>query len=149
LIESPLLVEHVATLSRGEAIERPLYDFSRHIRVPDRTQTIEPGAFVLVEGLFALFYVDLLPLYQLRVFIDTPDDVCFDRRMRRDTVERGRSAESVRIQYETTVRPSSFAFVRPSAANADLVIDGTAALDWKVEQALSKMRERGLLRLPR
>jgi uridine kinase len=149
LIESPLLVEHVAALSRGEAIERPLYDFSRHIRVPDRTETMEPGAFVLVEGLFALFYADLLPLYQLRIFIDTPDDICFDRRMRRDTVERGRSAESVRRQYEATVRPSSFAFVRPSAANADLVIDGTAALDWKVEQALSKMRERGLIRLPR
>lgn len=149
LIESPLLVEHVAALSRGEAIERPLYDFSRHIRVPDRTETMEPGAFVLVEGLFALFYADRLPLYQLRIFIDTPDDICFDRRMRRDTVERGRSAESVRRQYEATVRPSSFAFVRPSAANADLVIDGTAALDWKVEQALSKMRERGLLRLPR
>ena len=110
---------------------------------------MEPGAFVLVEGLFALFYADLLPLYQLRIFIDTPDDICFDRRMRRDTVERGRSAESVRRQYEATVRPSSFAFVRPSAANADLVIDGTAALDWKVEQALSKMRERGLIRLPR
>ena len=149
LIESPLLVEHVAALSRGEAIERPLYDFSCHIRVPDRTETMEPGAFVLVEGLFALFYADLLPLYQLRIFIDTPDDICFDRRMRRDTVERGRSAESVRRQYEATVRPSSFAFVRPSAANADLVIDGTAALDWKVEQALSKMRERGLIRLPR
>jgi uridine kinase len=110
---------------------------------------MQAGAFVLVEGLFALFYADLLPLYQLRIYLDTPDDVCFERRMRRDTIERGRTPESVRKQYEATVRPSSFAFVRPSAANADLVIEGTAALDWKVEQALSKMRERGLLRLPR
>jgi uridine kinase len=149
LIESPLLVAHVAALGRGETIERPLYDFSHHIRVPDRTETMQAGAFVLVEGLFALFYADLLPLYQLRIYLDTPDDVCFERRMRRDTIERGRTPESVRKQYEATVRPSSFAFVRPSAANADLVIEGTAALDWKVEQALSKMRERGLLRLPR
>ncbi len=149
LIESSLLVAHIAALGRGETIERPLYDFSHYTRVPDRTETMKAGAFVLVDGLFALFYADLLPLYQLRIYIDTPDDVCFDRRMRRDTVERGRSAESVRKQYDSTVRPSSIAYVRPSGANADLVIDGTAALDWKVEQVLSKMRERGLLRLPR
>ena len=148
LIESSLLIAHVAALGRGETIERPLYDFSHHIRVPDRTETIKAGAFVLVEGLFALYYPVLLPHYQLRIYLDTPDDVCFDRRMRRDTIERGRTPESVRRQYEATVRPSSIAFVRPSAANADLVIDGTAALDWKVEQALSAMRKRGLLRLP-
>lgn len=149
LIESSLLIAHVAALGRRETIERPLYDFSHHIRIPDRTETMQAGAFVLVEGLFALYYSDLLPLYQLRIYIDTPDDVCFDRRMRRDTIERGRTPESVRRQYDATVRPSSIAFVRPSAANADLVIDGTEALDWKVEQALSAMRERGLLRLPR
>jgi uridine kinase len=149
LIESSLLAAHVAALARGETIERPLYDFSHHIRVPDRTETMRAGAFVLVEGLFALYYPELLSLYQMRVFLDTPDDVCFDRRMRRDTIERGRSPESVRRQYEATVRPSSIAFVRPSATNADLVIDGTAALDWKVEQVLGAMRHRGLLQLPR
>lgn len=149
LIESSLLSEHVAALAQGETIQRPLYDFSHHIRIPDETETIRAGAFVLVEGLFALYYPELLPLYQLRVYLDTPDDVCFDRRMRRDTIERGRTPESVRRQYDATVRPSSIAFVRPSAAHADLVIDGTAALDWKVEQVLASMRKRGLLRLPR
>ncbi len=149
LIESSLLIAHVAALGRGETIERPLYDFSNYIRVPDRTETMRASAFVLVEGLFALYYKDLLPLYQLRIYLDTPDDVCFDRRMRRDITERGRSPESVRRQYEATVRPSSITFVRPSAAHADLVIDGTAALDWKVEQALSAMGKRGLLRIPK
>lgn len=148
LIESSLLIAHVAALGQGETIERPIYDFSHHIRVPDQSETMAAGAFLLVEGLFALYYTDLLPHYQLRIYLDTPDDVCFDRRMRRDTIERGRTPESVQRQYDATVRPSSIAFVRPSAANADLIIDGTAALDWKVEQAISKMRERGLLRLP-
>ena len=148
LIESGLLVKHVAALARGEAIERPLYDFSHHIRVRGQTETVRPGPLVLVEGLFALYYKDLIPIYHLRIYVDTPDDVCFDRRMRRDMTERGRSAESVRLQYEATVRPASIAFVRPSAANADLTVDGTAALDWKVEQVLAAMRERGLLRLP-
>jgi uridine kinase len=148
LIESSLLAKHVATLARGEMIERPLYDFSSHTRVLDRTEGIRAGSLVLVEGLFALYYPELLPLYQFRVYVDTPDDLCFERRMKRDTMERGRSAESVRVQYEKTVRPSSISYVRPSAVHADLTIDGTAALDWKVEQVLAEMRKRGLLRLP-
>jgi uridine kinase len=139
----------VAALGRGEAIDRPLYDFSTHTRVPEQTETVSPKNFVLVEGLFALYYAEVLPLYHLRVYVDTPDDVCFERRMRRDMTERGRTAVSVRLQYDATVRPSSVAYVRPSAANADLSLDGTAALDWKVEQVLAAMRERGLLRLPR
>lgn len=149
IIEHSLLAMHVAALARGEIIHRPLYDFSTHSRVLDRTEPIGGGAFVLVEGLFALYYPELLPTYQFRIYLDTPDEVCFDRRMRRDIVERGRTPESIRMQYEKTVRPSSIAFVRPSAANADLVIDGTAALDWKVEQVLAAMRQRGLLQLPR
>jgi uridine kinase len=143
LIESSLLAMHVAALARGEMIERPLYDFSTHTRVLDSTEAVRAGSFVLVEGLFALYYPELLPLYQFRVYIDTPDEICFERRMKRDTVERGRSPDSVLLQYETTVRPSSISYVRPSAANADLVVDGTAALDWKVEQVLAEMRRRG------
>lgn len=148
LIESSLLAEHVAALARGQLIQRPLYDFSTHTRVPGRTEALRGGSFVLVEGLFALYYPELLPLYQFRVYIDTPDEICFERRMKRDTVERGRTPESVKFQYEKTVRPSSISYVRPSAANADLVIEGAAALDWKVEQALAGMRKRGLFRMP-
>lgn len=148
LLESSLLAEHVAALARGEMIERPLYDFATHTRVQGQTEAVRAGSFVLVEGLFALHFKELLPLYQLRVYVDTPDDICFERRMKRDTVERGRTPESVKLQYELTVRPSSLSYVRPSAANADLIIDGTAALDWKVEQVLAEMRKRGLFRLP-
>jgi uridine kinase len=147
-IESSLLAEHVAALARGERIERPLYDFASHTRVPGRTEAIRARSFVLVEGLFALYYLELLPLYQLRIYVDTPDEICFERRMKRDTIERGRSPESVKMQYERTVRPSSMSYVRPSGKHADLIVDGAAALDWKVEQVLGEMRKRGLLRLP-
>lgn len=143
LIESPLLAAHVAALARGETIERPLYDFSTYTRVPGRTETIHPQAFLIVEGLFALIYPDLLPLYQLKVYVNTPDDVCFERRLKRDVMERGRTPESVRHRYEATVRPSSVAWVRPSAMNADLSVDGTGALDWKVERVLAELRRRG------
>lgn len=145
LIERSLLAAHVATLARGDAIERPLYDFSTHTRVPGRTERVAAGPFVVIEGLFALYYAELLPLYSLRVYIDTPDALCFERRLRRDIEERGRTPESVRMQYEATVRPSSLKFVRPSAAHADLTVDGAGALDWKVERVLTELRTRGLL----
>ena len=145
LIEVALLAPQVAALARGEAIDRPLYDFSAHTRVPGESVRVEPAPFLIVEGLFALHYPELLPLYQLRVYIDTPDALCFERRMKRDIEERGRTAEWVKRQYEATVRPASVAYVRPSAAHADLVIDGTGALDWKVERVVTELRARGLL----
>jgi len=146
LIESPLLISHIAALAQGKPIERPLYDFSTYIRFPSQTQPIGPAPFIVVEGLFALHYTALLPLYQLRVYIDTLDDLCFERRLKRDMQERGRTPESVSLQYEATVRPASVAYVRPSAVHADLIIDGSGALDWKVERVLTEMRTRGLLR---
>ena len=145
LIEIALLATQVASLARGEAIDRPVYDFATYTRVTDRTERVEPGSFLIVEGLFALYYPELLPIYHLRVYIDTPDGLCFERRLKRDIEQRGRTEESVRQQYEATVRPSSVAYVRPSAANADLVVDGSGALDWKVERVVTELRERGLL----
>jgi uridine kinase len=153
LVEIPLLTTHIAALARGEAIERPLYDFATYTRLigPHEvplTETVLPSAFLIVEGIFALHFTDLLPYYNLRVYIDTPDELCFERRLKRDIAERGRTPEIVRFQWDSTVRPSSMAFVRPSAANADLCIDGTGALDWKVEQIMAQMRRRGLLSFP-
>lgn len=145
MIESSLLAEHVAALARGEGIDRPIYDFATHTRVVGQTERVVPGAFLVVEGLFALYYAELLPLYHLRVYIDTPDSLCFERRLRRDTEERGRSPESVKQQYECTVRPSSLHFVRPSAEQADLQLDGRDHLDWKVECVLAELRARGLM----
>ena len=145
LIELPLLAAQIAALAKGESVERPLYDFTTHTRVAGRTETITPRAFLLIEGLFALHYEPLLPLYHLRIYIDAPDDLCFERRLKRDIEQRGRTPESVQRQYEETVRPASIAYVRPSAARADLIVDGTGALDWKVERVLNEMRKRGLL----
>lgn len=145
MIESELLVAQVAALARGESIERPIYDFSTHTRVVGQTERVDAGPFLVVEGLFALYYKGLLPHYSLRVYVDTPDSLCFQRRMKRDVEQRGRTPESIRQQYEATVRPAGIAFVRPSAINADLTIDGTDALDWKVERVLAELRARGLL----
>lgn len=145
LLESTLLAEHIAALARGETIERPIYDFAHYTRAENLTDSVHAGKLLIVEGLFALYYPEILPLYGLRVYVDTADGLCFERRLKRDTEQRGRTAESVRRQYDATVRPACFQFVRPTAKNADLVLDGGEALDWKVEQVLAAMRSRGLL----
>lgn len=145
LIEVPLLARDIAALARGENIDRPIYDFGTYTRVRGRSQRVTAGPFLIVEGLFALHYSELLPFYNLRVYVDTPDGLCFERRLKRDTEERGRTPKLVREQYDRTVRPTSLAYVRPSAANADLVVDGTGALDWKVERVMTEMRRRGLM----
>lgn len=145
MIESELLTPHVAALARGETIERPIYDFATHTRVAGQVERVAPGHLLVVEGIFALVYEALLPLYALRVFVQTPEELCFERRLRRDVEQRGRTPESVRAQYEATVRPSGERFVLPSASRADLIVDGGDALDWKLERVLTAMRERGLL----
>jgi uridine kinase len=145
MLESSLLVRHIAALARGEQIDRPFYDFATHTRVAGQTEPVKAQAFLVVEGLFTLYYEPLLPLYHLRVYIETPDPLCFERRLKRDTEQRGRTPESVRIQYDTTVRPASVHFVRPTSVHSDLQLDGTDALDWKVERVITELRQRGLL----
>lgn len=144
MIEVPLLASHIAALAQGQAIERPVYDFAGYTRVKGESETIHPGPLVVVEGLFAMYFPELRPFYQLSIYVDTPDDVCFTRRMKRDIEERGRDPDSVRRQYDSTVRPCGLAFVRPLIDFADLVVDGTDSLDFKVEQVLNAMKKRGL-----
>ena len=146
LIESDLLARHIASLARGGAIERPVYDFATYTRVPGVTETVRAPRLLIVEGLFTLVYPRLLPLFDLRVYVDTPDGICFERRLRRDVEERGRTPDSVLRQYDETVRPAAERSIRPSAVHADLVLDGAGALDWKVEQVLNAPRVRELMR---
>jgi uridine kinase len=145
IIEAPLLAAHISALAEGRPIERPLYSFSEYIRISGETETVLPGGFVVVEGLFATYYPELRPFYHLSVFVDTTDDVCYARRLKRDVEERGRVPESVRAQYDATVRPCGLAFVRPLIDFADLVVDGMDSLDFKIEQIMNTMKKRGLL----
>jgi uridine kinase len=145
MIEVPLIVRDLTALARGETIQRPVYDFASYTRREGETDSFQPGPAVVVEGLFALYFPELRPLYQLSVYVDTPDDVCFSRRLKRDVEERGREPESVKRQYDSTVRPCGLAFVRPLVDLADLVVDGTDPLDYKVELVLHTMKKRGLL----
>lgn len=145
MLEAELLAVHLAALSRGEAIERPIYDFATHSRVTGQTETILPREVIFVEGLFAWSYAAARPLFHFSIYVDAPDGLCFDRRLRRDVEERGRTPESVRQQYDSTVRPCGLAFIRPLADLMDLMIDGSDALDYKVEVVIAALRRRRLL----
>lgn len=120
-LDNDLLVNHVRRLRAGEAIDLPLYDFKTHTRMTE-TRHVEPKPIVIVEGI--LIYADprLLEQMDIKVFVDTPDDIRFIRRLRRDIAERGRTVESVIEQYTATVRPMHMQFVEPSKRHADVII---------------------------
>ncbi len=145
LIEHDLLLRHLRELAAGGAVDRPCYDFALHTRVPGRTERVSEPHVLLVDGIFALHWPALRALAKLTLYVDTPDEICYGRRLRRDVRERGRDPEQVAAHYAATVRPMAERFVRPSAKWADLIVDGTSSLDWSVEQVLGTLRSRKLL----
>jgi uridine kinase len=119
--DSDLFVNHVRALRAGEPIEMPLYDYTIHTRMKE-TQRIEPKPVTIVEGILVLAEPVLRELMDVKIFVDTADDLRFIRRLQRDVAERGRSVESVIRQYLETVRPMHLQFVEPSKRYADVVI---------------------------
>lgn len=120
-IDNDLLIKHLKRLRAGESVELPLYDFKTHSRRAE-TETVEPRPIVIVEGILIFADSRLLEQMDIKVFVDTPDDLRFIRRLQRDVAERGRTVESVIEQYLKTVRPMHLQFVEPSKRYADLII---------------------------
>ena len=142
-LEAGLLCRHVQALAAGEPVEAPVYDFATHTRVTGRTERIEPASALIVEGILALHYDELRPLYDLSLYVDAPHEVCLARRIHRDVLDRGRTEASVREQFWATAHPMAERFVLPSATHASLHVDGCESLDWSVEQVLGTLRRRG------
>ncbi|MCJ7569461.1 MAG: uridine kinase [Anaerolineales bacterium] len=134
-LESGLMVEHVKALQRCEPVEIPIYDFTTHMRTK-KTTHVDPQAVILVEGILIFAESKLRELFNVKIFVDTPPDIRFIRRLKRDIEDRGRSVESVILQYETTVRPMHLEFVEPSKRYADVIIPegglNTVAMDMVV-----------------
>lgn len=120
-IDGDLLVEHLRALRRGETVELPVYDFREHVRRPETART-PPRPIIIVEGILIFADKRLLDEMDIKVFVDTPDDIRFIRRLRRDIAERGRTVDSVIEQYTATVRPMHMQFVEPSKRCADVII---------------------------
>ncbi|HET7711295.1 MAG TPA: uridine kinase [Thermoanaerobaculia bacterium] len=142
-LESELLARHIDVLRKGSAVEVPVYDFATYARKPE-TQRVEPRKVVIIEGILVLAEPELRRRIDIKLFVDTPPDIRFMRRLMRDIRTRGRSLESVVEQYLTTVRPMHEEFVEPSKRYADLIIpeggENQVALDAitaRVEHLLS------------
>jgi uridine kinase len=120
-LESELMKEHILKLKRNEPIDLPIYDFSTHSRT-NRTIRIEPHPVIIVEGILIFAEPDLRDLFDVKIFVDTSEDIRFIRRLQRDIAERGRTMENVIQQYLSTVRPMHLEFVEPSKRYAHVII---------------------------
>ena len=130
--DKELLHHHLDELRKGRSIEMPQYDFVHHRRM-DTTITVHPSRVIIFEGIMILFEKRIRDLIDLKLYVDTPDDIRFIRRLKRDIEERGRTMESVITQYMEVVRPGHMEFIEPTKAYADLIIpeggDNTPALE--------------------
>ena len=137
-LDNDLLAAHLQALANGVAIDKPTYDFARHTRA-ERVVRVEPKDVVLVDGI--LLFVDARILFDIKIFVDVPDDVRFIRRLQRDVAERGRTMGSVIDQYLTTVRPMHQEFVEPSKRHADLILPEGGHNTIGVEMIQARVRD--------
>ncbi|HEY60978.1 MAG TPA: uridine kinase [Anaerolineae bacterium] len=120
-LESELMIEHIKQLKKWIPVDIPVYDFSTHSRTK-KTIRVEPQPVVIVEGILIFVEQKLRELFDVKLFVDTDNDIRFIRRLQRDIAERGRTREIVIQQYLTTVRPMHLEFVEPSKRYADVII---------------------------
>jgi uridine kinase len=123
-----LLESHIRDCASGNAVEAPIYDFAKHLRVSDRREHIPAGRLLIVEGILALHFAQLRPLFDLSIFLETSDEICFHRRKVRDITERQRALAFIVWQYENNVLPATRRYVLPSKRYADVVLEGDANL---------------------
>ena len=116
-----LLHRHLSDLREGRGIDMPQFDFVHHCRKED-TIHMESAPLVIVEGLMVLYDPQIRELLDLKIYVDTPDDIRFIRRLLRDINERGRTLDSVVKQYLEVVRPGHASFIEPTKEYADLII---------------------------
>ena len=137
--DSPLLIKHLKMLKQGKSIDKPTYDFVNHNRAL-LVEQIAPADVIIVEGIMIFAIPELRKMFDIKLFVHTPDDVRFIRRLMRDINERGRSIDSVINQYLTTVRPMHLEFVEPSKVHADLIIPEGGHNDVAIDIIVSKIR---------
>ncbi|MEH0158686.1 uridine kinase [Limibacter armeniacum] len=138
-IDFDLLISHILELKKGNAIERPVYDFTTHSRKKE-TIRIEPAQLVIVDGILIFAIPELRKLLDMKIFVDTDDDERLLRRIERDIKERGRTFESVKEQYLKTVKPMHLEFVEPSKRYADVIIPRGGKNRVAVNMVIAKMK---------
>ena len=119
--DTDLLIEHMQKLINFESIEEPVYDYEKHTR-SEKTIHQEPKDVILIEGILILEDERLRDLMDIKVYVDTDDDIRIIRRIKRDMVERGRTLDSIIHQYMSVVKPMHHQFIEPTKKFADIII---------------------------
>lgn len=138
-LEAEALSRDLHDLAQGKDVVRPIYDFATHTRTT-RTETLHPREYLIVEGLFTLYWESIREIYSTKVFMEADHDVCLPRREARDIAERGRTSESVHRQYAATVKPMADQFILPTRQYADLVLSGSAPIPASAAAVLAHVR---------
>ncbi len=119
--DNDLLIEQASMLKNHQAIEQPVYDYKIHNRT-EEIQRVEPQDVIILEGILVLADARLRDLMDIKVYVDTDDDIRLLRRMHRDMESRGRTFDDVVGQYLKTVKPMFHEFIEPTKRYADLIV---------------------------
>ena len=142
--DTDLLIEHMNKLINFESIEEPVYDYENHTR-GDKTIHQEPKHVILIEGILILEDIRLRDLMDIKVYVDTDDDIRIIRRIKRDMVERGRTLDSIIHQYMSVVKPMHHQFIERTKKFADIIIpeggSNTVTIDLVTTKIASILRE--------
>ena len=138
-VDTQLLISHVRALRDGQAIERPVYDFTKHAR-SSSTSRLNPSPAIILEGILIFENKLLRDLMDVKIFVDTEADLRFIRRLRRDIRERNRTVDSVIDQYLSTVRPMHMEFIEPSKRHADVIIPEGGHNEVGIDLVIQKIR---------
>lgn len=138
--EHELLIHHLNELQQGKSVDIPTYDFAVHLR-SNNTRHIGQHRIIILEGIMLLVDPELRKKLDIKIFMDTPLDICLLRRIHRDVLERGRSIKSVLEQYEKTVRPMYLQFIEPSKKYADVIVPRGGANAIAIDMIVAKLRQ--------
>lgn len=135
-----LLQAHLKKLQQGETVQVPCYDHTEHKRI-SKTKPTGPHRIIVLEGIMLFVDSSLRELMDIRIFMDTPLDICLIRRLNRDIIERARTLHSVLDQYMNTVRPMYLQFIEPSKRYADIIVPRGGENRIAIDMIQAKMRE--------
>lgn len=135
-----LLCQQLKELQQGKTVQVPIYNHTLHER-EKQTRQVGQHTIIVLEGILLFCEEELRNIMDIRIYMDTPLDICLIRRLKRDVIDRKRSFDSVLEQYESTVRPMYLQFIEPSKRYADVIVPRGGENRIAIEMITAKMRE--------
>jgi uridine kinase len=140
-LETDLMIRHLKMLSSGSSIEIPIYDFKKHVR-KDETRHASPRKIILIDGILIFTEQELRRQIDIKLYVDTDDDIRLLRRIKRDIVERDRDLKNILEQYQRYVRPMHLEFVEPTKRYADVIIPHGGENEVALDMVIARIEER-------